>query len=269
MEIGRYLEYFSGTTDLCYLGVHYPRYQVTRELAYQSWKWDRANVLDIGAHWLHQSVLYALDGHHVTAADFAITFDDPAVRRIAATHGIRLVVYEDLSSEKVLDELADDSMDVVLFCEVLEHLTFNPVAMWKAIYRVLRPGGRIILTTPNHYALSAVSRQIPRFLSGWGSGLSVPDILQLPTHAPHWKEFSRKELRRYFDLLSRDFSMSKLRYCSFRTDNRHLNWKGRLAHYWRNLIPVLRNGLYAEVDLPAKTAGITIRPDWTRDPVRD
>lgn len=269
MEIGRYLEYFNGTTDLCYLGVHYPRYQVTRKLAYQSWKWDRANVLDIGAHWLHQSVLYALDGHHVTAADFAITFDDPAVRRIAATHGIGLVVYEDLSSEKVLDELADDSMDVVLFCEVLEHLTFNPVAMWKAIYRVLRPGGRIILTTPNHYALSAVSRQVPRFLSGWGSGLSVPDILQLPTHAPHWKEFSRKELRRYFDLLSPDFSMSKLRYCSFRTDNRHLNWKGRLAHYWRNLIPVLRNGLYAEVDLPAKTAGITIRPDWTRDPVRD
>lgn len=269
MEIGRYLEYFNGTTDLCYLGVHYPRYQVTRELAYQSWKWDQANVLDIGAHWLHQSVLYALDGHHVTAADFAITFDDPAVRRIAATHGIRLVVYEDLSSEKVLDELADDSMDVVLFCEVLEHLTFNPVAMWKAIYRVLRPGGRIILTTPNHYALSAVSRQVPRFLSGWGSGLSVPDILQLPTHAPHWKEFSRKELRRYFDLLSPDFSMSKLRYCSFRTDNRHLNWKGRLAHAGRNLIPVLRNGLYAEVDLPAKTAGITIRPDWTRDPVRD
>lgn len=269
MEIDRYLEYFNETTDLCYLGVHYPRYRVTRELAYQSWKWDQANVLDIGAHWLHQSVLYALDGHHVTAADFAITFDDPAVRRIAATHGIRLVVYEDLSSEKVLDELADDSMDVVLFCEVLEHLTFNPVAMWKAIYRVLRPGGRIILTTPNHYALSAVSRQVPRFLSGWGSGLSVPDILQLPTHAPHWKEFSRKELRRYFDLLSPDFSMSKLRYCSFRTDNRHLNWKGRLAHYWRNLIPVLRNGLYAEVDLPAKTAGITIRPDWTRDPVRD
>ena len=269
MEIGRYLEYFNGTTDLCYLGVHYPRYQVTRELAYQSWKWDQANVLDIGAHWLHQSVLYALDGHHVTAADFAITFDDPAVRRIAATHGIRLVVCEDLSSEKVLDELADDSMDVVLFCEVLEHLTFNPVAMWKAIYRVLRPGGRIILTTPNHYALSAVSRQVPRFLSGWGSGLSVPDILQLPTHAPHWKEFSRKELRRYFDLLSPDFSMSKVRYCSFRTDNRHLNWKGRLAHDWRNLIPVLRNGLYAEVELPAKTAGITIRPDWTRDPVRD
>jgi 2-polyprenyl-3-methyl-5-hydroxy-6-metoxy-1,4-benzoquinol methylase len=269
MELSRYLEYFNGTTDLCYLEVHYPRYQVTQELAYQSWKWDRANVLDIGAHWLHQSVFYALDGHHVTAADLAITFDDPAVRKIASTHDIRLLTCEDLSAEAAFDELEDDSMDVVLFCEILEHLTFNPSAMWKAIYRVLRPGGRIILTTPNHYALSAVSRQIPRFLSGWGSGISVTDILHVPTHSPHWKEFSRKELRRYFDLLSPDFSVRKLHYCSFHTDTRHLNWKGKLVHDWRNLIPVLRNGLYAEVDLPSKMAGISIQPDWTRGPVRD
>jgi len=268
MEVSQYKGYFNGATDLFYLELHYPRFLATRKLAYETWKWQGANVLDVGAHWLHQSVLYALDGHHVTAADLAITLGDPAVESIASNHDIRLLVFEDLSSETVFDGLETDSMDVVLFCEVLEHLTFNPVGMWKAIYRVLKPGGRIILTTPNHYALSALSQQIPRFLSGFGSGISVADILNVPTHSPHWKEFSGKELKRYFNLLSPDFSVNRLCYCSFGADTGHLNWKGRLLYDWPNLVPMLRNGLYAEVDLISKTAGITIRPDWFRGPVQ-
>lgn len=268
MEVSQYKGYFNGTTDLFYLELHYARFLATRQLAYESWKWEGANVLDIGAHWLHQSVLYALDGHHVTAADLAITLDDPAVKKIASTHDIRLLEYEDLNSEAALDELESDSMDVVLFCEVLEHLTFNPVAMWKAIYRVLKPGGRIILTTPNHYAMEALLQQVPRFLSGFGSGISVVDILNVPTHSPHWKEFSRKELRSYFNLLSPDFSVNRLHYSSFRADTGHLNWKGRLLYDWPNLIPMLRNGLYAEIDLPSKVAGITIQPDWFRGPAQ-
>lgn len=266
MELSRYAGYFNGTTDLFYLGHHWQRFLTTQKLAYESWKWERANVLDVGAHWLHQSVLYALDGHRVTAADLAITLDDPSVERIASAHDIRLLVYANLSSETVFDDLEDDSMDVVLFCEILEHLTFNPVAMWKAIYRVLKPGGRIILTTPNHYAWAAMLGQISRYLTGWGSGISVEDIMNIPTYSPHWKEFSRKELRKYFNLLSTDFSVTRLQYCSFNTDNGHLNWKGRLLYDRPNLIPMTRDGLYAEVDLPIKKAGITIKPDWFRGP---
>jgi 2-polyprenyl-6-hydroxyphenyl methylase/3-demethylubiquinone-9 3-methyltransferase len=269
MNIDRYMVHFDRSTDLVYLKQHYSRFLRTQQLAYESWKWDKADILDIGAHWLHQSVLYALDGHHVTAADIAITLDDPAVRRIASKHGIRLLVLDDLGSESAFAELPEDSMDVVLFCEVLEHLTFNPIGMWKAIHRVLKPNGRIILTTPNAYALVALSRQIPRFISGWGSGLSVADILHVPTRSPHWKEFSRKEVRRYFELLSPDFSVRTLKYCTFRTDTGHLNWKGGLRHAWYEWIPVLRKGIYAEIDVPSKQSGITIQPDWYRGSVHD
>jgi glycosyltransferase involved in cell wall biosynthesis/SAM-dependent methyltransferase len=43
----------------------------------------------------------------------------------------------------------DASLDVVLFCEIIEHLTADPVAALGQICRVLRPGGHLVLTTPN------------------------------------------------------------------------------------------------------------------------
>jgi len=264
MLLSEFSEYFGESTDRCYLERHYPRFLATRKLAYETWKWERANILDVGAHWLHQSVLYALDGHHVTAADLALTLDDPALGTIAENHGIKLLVLEDLSSERVFDDLDDDSMDVVLFCEILEHITFNPVGMWKAIYRVLRPGGRIILTTPNFYALGRLLRQTARILTGWGGGISVSDILNVPTYSPHWKEFSRKELRLYFEALSPDFSVARSRYSSLTFNSSLASWKGKLAQAVCYPIAVLRADIYMEVDLNQKSAGISIPPDRRR-----
>lgn len=43
----------------------------------------------------------------------------------------------------------DASFDVVLFCEIIEHLTADPVAALEQIHRVLKPGGHLVLTTPN------------------------------------------------------------------------------------------------------------------------
>jgi SAM-dependent methyltransferase len=46
--------------------------------------------------------------------------------------------------------LADTSLDFVVASHVLEHLA-NPIAMLVEIYRVLRPGGRLILLIPDRH----------------------------------------------------------------------------------------------------------------------
>jgi len=49
----------------------------------------------------------------------------------------------------------DENFDVVIAAEVIEHLE-NPRAMMRDLYRVLRPGGTVIISTPNNESWRAI-----------------------------------------------------------------------------------------------------------------
>jgi len=51
----------------------------------------------------------------------------------------------------------DASFDTVLCCELLEHLTADPMHMMSEINRILKPGGHLLVTTPNIASLRAIS----------------------------------------------------------------------------------------------------------------
>lgn len=53
----------------------------------------------------------------------------------------------DLESKKL--PAVDELFDVVLCCEVLEHMDIDPMFMLSEVNRVAKTGGKLILTTPN------------------------------------------------------------------------------------------------------------------------
>jgi SAM-dependent methyltransferase len=62
----------------------------------------------------------------------------------------------------------DATFDVVTCLEVLEHLAIDPMAMMAEINRVLRPGGLLVLTTPNAIrTANAVNMLLGEQPCGW------------------------------------------------------------------------------------------------------
>ena len=164
-----YLKIFeqAGGTDTNYLKGHYYRF-ITAYGYLEPRLGEKKRILDIGAHWLHQALLYSLNGHNVIAADFPATLALAAVKKLAVDHNITLIEYSSLEDEAAFDILQENSIDCVLFSEILEHITFNPINFWKGVYRILSPGAKIVITTPNYYSASGKLKKISRFIKGFG-----------------------------------------------------------------------------------------------------
>jgi SAM-dependent methyltransferase len=86
----------------------------------------------------------------------------------------------------------DDSFDVVLFCEMIEHMLMDPLATLRQIHRVLKPNGVLVLTTPNVARLENVLRML--------HGANIYDPYSgFGPYGRHNREYTRHELHRLLD----------------------------------------------------------------------
>jgi glycosyltransferase involved in cell wall biosynthesis/SAM-dependent methyltransferase len=79
-------------------------------------------------------------------------------RRVTSESGEEFECCIDLfDAEKDQFPYQNESFSTVLCCELIEHLPNDPMFMMMEINRILKPGGHLVLTTPNITSLRAVA----------------------------------------------------------------------------------------------------------------
>ncbi|MEE4174541.1 MAG: class I SAM-dependent methyltransferase [Xanthomonadales bacterium] len=129
------------TWTTSYLAEHRLRLGTDLDLARQRLE-PGARILDVGAAPLVTTAALQASGFDVCAIDL-----DPE-RFQAVIENLGLDVRRcDIETEAL--PVADGSMDAVVFNELFEHLRIDPIFTLGEVLRVLRPGGVLLLSTPN------------------------------------------------------------------------------------------------------------------------
>lgn len=166
----------------------------------------RLRILDLGCGNGNLTRCLAEMGHEVTGVDSSESGIDIARKSASGCYFIRADICE-LPFDKL-----EDSFDVVISVEVIEHLLY-PGELIKAAARCLRRGGRLILTTPYHGYLKNLVISV---LNKWDRHV---DVLK---KGGHIKFFSAKTLRA---LLEKENFI-----------NINFRFTGRLPCLWKSMV---------------------------------
>lgn len=153
---------------------------------------EGARVLDVGAYFGNFTRVAASMGFCVDALDAYRTYGD-ALRPWTAglqTAGANPIDFADVGLD--LHGLPDRRYDAVLVMGVLEHVPHSPRQLLRAVHRVLRPGGSIVLDTPN------IAYLYNRERLARGESIMPPLASQFDCDPPfegHHREYTMDEVR--------------------------------------------------------------------------
>ena len=143
------LRFSQGPWDPAYLLGHLERYRRTLALLPDAGPLD---ILDLGSCPPFSAVLRRTTRHRYQ-------WHGPAGSRELALDGEAFQPHcFDLELEPF--PFPEQSFDLVLCAEVLEHLGRDPFAMLAEVNRVLRTGGHLVLTTPNIASTHGIAKQL-------------------------------------------------------------------------------------------------------------
>jgi SAM-dependent methyltransferase len=105
-------------------------------------------ILDVGAQFGSLTVYAVKLGCRAAAVDYGPAAK--AFQKVAADQGVDCKEC-DVGAEAL--PFPDNQFDFVTYTDVMEHHSFSPKRVLQEIHRVLAPGGRVIVVTPNHASI--------------------------------------------------------------------------------------------------------------------
>ncbi len=162
---------------------------------------DKA-LLDVGAHYLHGLLgAYHLGYKNINGSDLDI-FNSISVERAKKINAI--IKNCNLETETI--PFQDQEFDIIIFSETLEHLNFHPKRVFKEFARVLKPGGEVIITTPN---LLRLNNRLKCIL---GRSINV-DIREDYSPGTPYREYSAAEIEYLLNVAG--LKIKKIKYADF------------------------------------------------------
>lgn len=205
-EVERIVQENNHSNDLVYFQYHRERFRKMAETVCAKLPKGSA-VLDIGSHYLHSSILLSLLGYRVDCMDVTEFCTLPFIQERAAAYGLTQIEENNLEKLSSLSEV-QDQYDLILFAEIFEHITFNPIGFWQRIHSLIKQNGNIYISTPNSLTIYAIIKTLYKVITLKGIGLDVSAIFPTVTYGHHWKEYSASEIKTYFNILNNGFQVS-------------------------------------------------------------
>jgi SAM-dependent methyltransferase len=194
-------------------------------------------ILELGAFFGVNCMALSSLGYHVTAADMPEFIDMEAQKERYARHRI---VTKGVRLQDYILPFGDESFDVIIMCEVLEHLNFNPLPLLKEINRIGSRNSVFYLSLPN--AANVYNRIA--VLRGKAVGIAIEEFFnQLDPQSSeivygHWREYTGPEVR---ELLERvGYRIEKQYYFSLGETLQSRTLRHRAARIFYGRLPWLK-----------------------------
>ncbi len=211
-------EYIAGwTSDPAargYLQAHRTRLERTLEITPRGGPGDC--ILEMGAYLQITPALHTKLGYGTVRGCYYGPTGRIDHRSVISTEGERFACDIDhFDAESDPFPYTDACFATVLCCELIEHLFHDPMHLMAEVNRILKPGGHLVLTTPNVTSLRAVSAILQGYQPGFFNAYIRP-AESGETDARHNREYTPGEVRQL--LQNSGFEVVRLETGPFRDE---------------------------------------------------
>ncbi len=243
--------------SLGYLDTHLTRLVKTLSIIPPGGPDDR--ILEMGAYLQITPALHSKLGYGCVRGCYYGPAGKVDYRTVVSADGETFDCAIDLfDAEKDTYPYPDGHFSTVLCGELIEHLTEDPMHLMSEVHRIVRPGGYLVLTTPNIASL----RGIAAILEGYHPGIFTAYIRPRSggeLEARHNREYTPKEIQRLLE--NSGFTVTLLETGPFREVPRpEEGWVLNLLERFELPRDLRGEDIYA---VGRKTGAVRARyPDW-------
>jgi glycosyltransferase involved in cell wall biosynthesis/SAM-dependent methyltransferase len=255
-------EYLQGwaTSDASagYLNTHSTRLLKTLEITPRGALDDR--VLEMGAYLQITPALRSKLGYGEVRGCYFGKLGHSDHRSVTSAEGETFECEIDhFDAEKDVFPYPDAHFATVICGELIEHLFEDPMHLMSEVNRILRPGGHLVLTTPNIAALRGIAGILQGYHPGFFHAYIKPAEGTGEVDARHNREYAPREIHQLLE--NSGFEVARLETGEFRDEpHPEFGWILHLLERYRLSTELRGDGIYA---VGRKTGAVRERyPAW-------